>query len=44
MLQPQLPSAPGAPMKFLWGAAFCIWWMMLGSVATITVGSGEFSA
>ena len=39
MLQLQFPSAPGAPMKVLCGASFCIWWMMCGSVATmISVG------
>ena len=27
------PSAPGAGMNFLCGAAFAIWWMMLASVA-----------
>ncbi len=37
ILQLQLPSAPGAPMKVLPGIAFCIWWMMCGSVATISV-------
>jgi hypothetical protein len=37
MLQLQLPSAPGAPMKVLPGIASSIWWMMCGSVATISV-------
>ena len=40
MLQLQLPSAPGAPMKVLFGTAFSIWWMMCGSVATISVSPG----
>ncbi len=41
MLQLQLPSAPGAPMKVLCGAAFSIWWMMCGSVATMIVCGGR---
>lgn len=40
MLQLQLPSAPGAPMKVFSGTAFCIWWMICGSVATISVSPG----
>ena len=39
MLQLQLPSAPGAPMKVLPGIASSIWWMMCGSVATIRVSA-----
>ena len=35
---------PGAPMKFLSGTAFCIWWMMCGSVATISVSPSIASA
>jgi hypothetical protein len=31
-------------MKVLCGAAFSIWWMMWGSVATIITDSGEASA
>ena len=41
MLQLQLPSPPGAPMKVLCGAAFSIWWMMCGSVATRIVSAGR---
>ena len=41
MLQLQFPSAPGAPMKVLSGSAFSIWWMMCGSVATISVSAGQ---
>ena len=41
MLQLQLPSPPGAPMKVLSGAAFSIWWMMCGSVATMIVSAGD---
>ena len=37
MLQLQFPSAPGAPMKRFSGSASSIWWMMCGSVATISV-------
>ena len=44
MLQLQFPSAPGAPMKVLCGAAFSIWWMMCGSVATIITVAVEASA
>ena len=44
MLQLQLPSPPGTPMKVLLGAAFSIWWMMCGSVATRIVSAGELSA
>ena len=36
-MQLQLPSAPGAPTKRFSGTAFSIWWMMCGSVATISV-------
>ena len=39
MLQLQLPSPPGTPMKVLPGAAFSIWWMMCGSVATRMVSA-----
>jgi hypothetical protein len=42
ILQLQLPSAPGAPMKVFSGTAFCIWWMICGSVATISVSPGIF--
>ena len=28
---------PGAPMNVFWGTAFSIWWMICGSVATISV-------
>ena len=35
---------PGAPMKILPGAAFSIWWMMCGSVATMIVCAGLVSA
>ena len=41
MLQLQLPSPPGTPMKVLSGAAFSIWWMMCGSVATRIVCAGR---
>ena len=41
ILQLQLPSPPGTPMKVLSGAAFSIWWMMCGSVATRIVSAGE---
>ena len=44
MLQLQLPSAPGAPMKVFSGTAFSIWWMMCGSVATISVSPGKVLA
>jgi hypothetical protein len=44
MLQLQLPSAPGAPMNVLCGAAFSIWWMMCGSVATISTSRASRSA
>jgi hypothetical protein len=44
MLQLQLPSAPGAPMNVLCGAAFSIWCMMCGSVATIITSEGDDSA
>src|SRR4028119_157231 len=40
MLQLQLPSPPGTPMNCLCGAAFSIWWMMCGSVATRAGSAG----
>ena len=41
MLQLQFPSPPGTPMNVLSGAAFSIWWMMCGSVATRMVWLGD---
>jgi hypothetical protein len=43
LLQAQ-PFEAGAGMKFLPGAAFRIWWMMPGSVATMMVSEGEVTA
>ena len=44
MLQLQFPSPPGTPMNVLSGAAFSIWWMICGSVATNMVLLGELIA